>query len=281
MATLRQRLFEVKRRLLGRDLAGRAVTVLSDDVYLASYPRSGNTWTRFLLANLAYPDTPATFANIEDLIPSIHLFPNRWLSTRPRPRFLKSHEYFDPRYPKVIYVVRDPRDVAVSMYHYCIKREYLPETCPIDQFVPRFIAGEFFNDFATWGEHVATWLAARENSPTFLLLRYEDILEDAVRELSRVAAFLHIPDDPKRLQEAVERSSASQMRSLEKKQSSDWILTRNTRPDKPFVRAAKSGEWNQALAPESVMAIENAWSISMQKLGYAFCSRVETAMGHL
>ena len=39
----------------------------------------------------------------------------------PRPRVLKSHESFQPHYPSVIYIVRDPRDVAVSYYHHAMK----------------------------------------------------------------------------------------------------------------------------------------------------------------
>src|SRR5881397_1861057 len=97
----------------GRVIAGRRLTVFPDDVFIVSYPRSGNTWTRFLVGNLVYQDEPVTFANIESRIPEIYLFPDRVLRSLPRPRMLKSHECFDPRYQRVIYIVRDPRDVVV------------------------------------------------------------------------------------------------------------------------------------------------------------------------
>src|SRR5881227_2930975 len=93
--------------LLGWDIADRDVAVYPDDVFLVSYPRSGNTWIRFLIGNLIYPNDPVTFANLEQRIPSIYTYPNHVL--RRLPRVLKSHEVFDPRYPRVIYIVRDPR----------------------------------------------------------------------------------------------------------------------------------------------------------------------------
>src|SRR5215831_8538045 len=84
----------VLRILSGRQMAGRGLTVFPDDIYLVSYPRSGNTWTRFLVGNLLNPDQPVTFANIEGRIPEIYFGPDRILRHLPRPRVLKSHECF-------------------------------------------------------------------------------------------------------------------------------------------------------------------------------------------
>ena len=58
------------------------------------------------------------------------------------------------------------------------------------------------------------------------------------------------------------------MRALEKKEAANWVLTKSTRSDKPFVRTAKAGGWKSQLAPESVAAIESAWGDVMQRLGY-------------
>src|SRR5207245_11780408 len=80
---------EAWRILLGKKPAGRALTVFPDDIFIVSYPRSGNTWTRFLIGNLVYHDDPVTFANVEARIPEIYLFPDRILRSLPRPRILK------------------------------------------------------------------------------------------------------------------------------------------------------------------------------------------------
>jgi hypothetical protein len=96
----------------------RDITIFPDDVFLTSYPRSGNTWTRFLVGNLAHTEEAVTFLNVERLVPDMNKHGDYYLRHLPRPRILKSHEVFDPRYKRVIYIVRDPRDVAVSNYHW-------------------------------------------------------------------------------------------------------------------------------------------------------------------
>ena len=89
---------------LGRDAsapAARDLTVLPTDVFLVSYPRSGNTWLRFLLANALRPEQ-ATFTTVGEVVPDIYDETDRELLRRPSPRILKSHEPFDPRYPRVV-----------------------------------------------------------------------------------------------------------------------------------------------------------------------------------
>src|SRR5271169_1412716 len=95
---------------LGIDVAGRNLAVRPDDTFIVSYPRSGNTWTRFLLANLLHPDVTVNFTTIEKLIPDVEAQSSRYMKRLPSPRVIKSHQYFDHRYRKVLYVVRDPRD---------------------------------------------------------------------------------------------------------------------------------------------------------------------------
>ena len=86
---------------LGLDLAGKHYTVYPDDTFLVSYPKSGNTWVRFLLANLIHPNETVGFANINRLLPAPGVLSKRFLKTLPRPRILKSHETFDVRFRKV------------------------------------------------------------------------------------------------------------------------------------------------------------------------------------
>ena len=170
--------------LLGRDTPGRNLTIYDDDVFISSYPKSGNTWTRFLVANLIHPQKPVTFLNIEQIVPEPDLRSRNFLKKCPRPRVMKSHHPFDPRYKRVVHIVRDPRDVALSQYHFQIKRGMLKTGTPVEEFAQRFVTGET-SDYGSWGQNVGSWLIARYNTPGFLLLRYEDLLEIPSRESRR------------------------------------------------------------------------------------------------
>jgi hypothetical protein len=259
----------ITKYLLGIDIAGRSLAVYPDDTFIVSYPRSGNTWTRFLAANLIYAGQPVTFDNIERLIPDCEAQSSRYLKRVARPRIIKSHSYFDPRYPRVIYIVRDPRDVALSYYDFSRKFRHFEDSYPLERYVEDFVTGRLISaDWGTWAENVASWAFARGARPGFLLLRYEDMKTRPEQELTRIAEFFDIDASPERLQTAIERSSAERMREMEKTQGKDWVTTRNKREDIPFIRTATAGGWKNKLSTESVAVIESAWGSIMAQLGY-------------
>jgi Sulfotransferase domain len=263
---IRQVTYKIK-LLLGRDAPGNGLTIYNDDVFLASYPKSGNTWTRFLIANLIHPHEPATFLNIHRIVPDPEWQSRNFLKNLPRPRVIKSHHPFDPRYKRVICIVRDPRDIALSQYHFQIKRGQFNSNLPIESFVQRFVQGETC-DYGSWGQNVGSWLIARHNTNGFLLLRYEDLLEHTEEALHKIAGFLALTPANGQLARAIELSSAENMRKLESKQSSRWEMTKSTRTDISFVRTAASGGWKSNLPPSAVSQIELAWGHIMRMLGY-------------
>ncbi len=284
--------------LLQGDIPSRRHDVWPDDIFLVSFPKSGNTWTRFLIGNLMNPDKSVGFANIERIVPDISVCPQGDLRQLRRPRVIKSHECFDPRYRRVIYIVRDPRDVAVSLYHYAKKVKNIDDSVPLEVFVKRmFVPGRSYN--GTWGEHVGSWLVnpsniaefnsrnsdarprsagsvdmnteglgARGHERNFLLVRYEDLLQDTSAWLQRIAEFSGLNATAERIERAVERSSADSMRKLESSQNLQWVTTRETRKDIHFVREAKSGQWRTALSEISIAEIESAWGHLMKLVGY-------------
>ena len=251
---------------LGRE-RGREIEVRPDDVFLISYPKSGNTWLRFIVGNLMHPDTPITFDNIEQMVPDIYQHATKYLISLRAPRILKSHEYFDPRYKKVIYIIRDPRDVAVSYYHHHIKFRTIDPNCPLSSFVDRFIAGDL-DAYGSWAENVGSWIGARKDNPDFLLLRYEDLLATPEVGISKMAAFLSIPSSAASLQKTITGSSFEQMREMEKQQGANWKPLKHTNKDIPFVRKGPKANWKDELSSSDAGKIENAWHHLMEYLEY-------------
>jgi len=259
----------VLRHLLGTDIADRNLAVYPDDTFIVSYPRSGNTWTRFLIANLVFPSEKVTFANIERLVPDSAALSNRVLKRIPRPRIIKSHQYFDPRYHRVLYIVRDPRDLVLSYYNFQRKYRQIADDYPLTDYVDDFAGGRLISaDWGTWGENVASWIYTRQNQNRFLLVRYEDMKSNTVQQLRRMAAFLGLEPTTERLTQVIEASSSQRMREMERTESEHWVATKGHRKDIPFVGAAMSGRWQSDLPGPLVSKIESTWGNLMTTLGY-------------
>lgn len=248
--------------------AARNLTVLPADVFLVSYPRSGNTWLRFLLANALRPEPPATFATFGEVVPDIYDESDRALLRRSEPRVLKSHEPFDPRYRRVLYVVRHPADVAVSYYHYLIKMRVIPPGFDVGRFVASFVSGGL-DDFGQWGDHVTGWLDAREGESDFVLVRYEDVLDDPGEALAAAVELIGADVDDVTMAAAVERSRADELRRLERETATALPTFRGSRLEDPFIRKARAGTAAEELSPEVVTEIMDAWPKAAARVGYA------------
>lgn len=231
---------------LGLHRPGQRLPVRPADILLASYPKSGNTWMRFLIANLLHPDREVGLGNLHQLVLDPEVSVKRDFDRASRPRFIKTHSSFDPRYRRVIYVVRDPRDVALSQYHDLRTLRQIDTEFPLETLIGRFLMGELNRDLGSWGDTAGSWLAARSGHPGFLLLRYEDLLESTTRELTRVAEFAGLPTTPERILQAVERSAAN---------------------------VSGPSSWRNDLPGPQVARIEAAWGDIMACLGYELVTR--------
>lgn len=251
---------------------GRKLTVFPNDIFLVSYPKSGSTWIRFLISNLLYPNQNITFSSIQNIIPDIYLSSNRELLQRPRPRILKSHEYFDPRYKKVIFIVRDPRDLTVSSYFHFLKYGLITEETSLEQFSEGFLSSRYHfigesNPLGSWSENTGSWLGAKKDDFNFLLLRYEDFQSDLTTQLKKIADFMAFDCSELEINNAINNSSIKRMRELEKIQKNVWP-NKYTKKDISFIRTAISGEGQIKLPQEILEKIEFAWGKTMKELGY-------------
>lgn len=195
--------------------------------WLASYPKSGNTWVRFLLYTYFYGEV-ADSAMVGKRIPDIHAGDMASATSETRTQLVKTHWGLSSGMPHVertagaIYIVRHPRDVLLSMLDYYRLRD--PKATWTDEhFVRLFIRdgadpGSLRNGFGSWDANVLTWLSQRRFP--LLVVRYCDLKANAVAELRRMVQFLGEPVDEPRLAAAVQACTFERMRELESREKS-------------------------------------------------------------
>lgn len=231
-------------------------TLYSDDIFITSYPKSGNTWLRFLLANLLKrQDEEIDFHTVHNYVPEVGKH-EEIIKTLKRPRVMKSHAPFMHEYPKVIYLIRDGRDVYVSYYFHRLKQ--LSPDCTFREFLER-------QDHypCTWGEHVANWLF-KEPTSKILVVRYEDLVRNCLKQLKRILDFLGMERTEDQFKLAEEASSFTNMQRIE---SEKGRLYKNEGPE-VFMRSGKSGDWKDFFRQEEKMIFKSREGQFLVKLGY-------------
>lgn len=228
--------------------------IRSDDVFIVSYPKSGNTWVRFLLANALYPEAEVDFHTIHELIPEVGDEDMR-RSSLPPARLLKSHAPYRSAYPQVIYIVRDGRDVYTSYYHY--RQPDLDDETTFED----FLEGDRWP--SRWGEHVREWMNAADGNDDILIVRFEDLKDDSTHELRRMLSFLDRESIPEsRIQQAAEASSFENMRRLEKERG------RKYGDVDQFMRKGKAGGWQELFTENARDTFKGRDGRQLVRLGY-------------
>jgi len=206
------------RRLIKVDLAHRGLR--PSDVFVASYPRSGSSWLRFLLLEMLRGD--ASFSAISRDVPYVGGQERAAALVPADGRVIKTHEPYLARYQRAIHLVRDPRDVAISYFSFMQRIEKIvigPGDDPaasFDHFIGALLAGRV-DAHGTWQSHLLSWLAADERGDCDVLrLRYEDLRADPALGVARIGSWLGIDVDQDRAASIVERSSLERMRAAEK-----------------------------------------------------------------
>jgi len=261
MSTMRLVRHKIAKSQLHRVLAWkRHRGIRPEDVFVASYPRSGNTWLRFMLYELLAGQS-SSFRNVDQLLPDVGkqgqaspVFPQGG-------RLIKTHEPYRAEYKKAIYLVRDARDVALSEFAYQKALGFIPDD--FERHVKRFLGGKV-NPFGSWVAHVESWMRAKEEKrANILLLRYDEMRRAPEDSLAGVMEFLGLPVQRELIQRVVANNSVEKMRAKEK------ITPVKASVRGRFVGDGAVGGWNQRFTPAQVQLFQRYAGAILDQLGYS------------
>lgn len=269
-------------------------------LWLASYPKSGNTWLRAFLANLVAngpepvplgelprycedearpelfsalagrPSSELELAEIAELRPRVHaLIAARANGTR----LVKTHNYagsFDghPLHNTsvtagAVYVVRNPLDVSISMaHHFGISLDEAIERLANEQVATANDDLFVTQLLSSWSLHVKSW--ADLAGPRVVVLRYEDLLAQPAKQFARAARLLGLGQDRARIARAVRHSDFRRLASMERKHG--FVEARDSASR--FFRQGKMNQWRDVLSREQVGAVVAAQREQMARFGY-------------
>jgi Sulfotransferase domain len=263
-------------------------------VWLASYPKSGNTWVRAFLHNyIVNAETPhsinslidfsvaecaAAFfgpqasslstAQVQSLRPAVH---EQLTRLHDDLVFVKTHNANLTVHgvplctPGVtagsVFIVRDPRDVAVSYAAFARKNvDEIIEFMADKNAANATDANQVFEHLSSWSRHAVSWAASRNR----LLVRYEDLLAEPARYFARIIRFIGTGEvEAERLKRAIDFSSFDRLAGQEAVEG-----YRAAGGAKTFFRAGRAGQWHEQLTREQIARIEAAHGEIMQKFGY-------------
>lgn len=272
-------------------------------VWLASYPKSGNTWTRAFLSNLAAilagerdeidVNGISRFSMGENFAPfyeerlgfkptsqhreqvaALRHEVQQWMADQYDDLvFVKTHNslVMDHGRPLInlavtsgaIYIVRDPRDVAISLAHHLGKTidEAIRTMGARDTETP-INEKRIHEIWGSWSQHVESW--TRKPHRAIYVMRYEDMLSEPQKTFGGLARHLLLNFTPAQLDLAVQRSSFAVLKGQEEK---NGFVEKSERADR-FFREGRAGQWKDVLSAEQVRRIVSDHGEQMTRFGY-------------
>lgn len=250
--------------------AERVAKFADADILIVSYTKSGRTWLRVLLSNLFSRRFGLSDKELLDgdnfhrqapLIPKIYFAPD---TKFPYPE-LGPAQVFAAARQRVVFMVRDPRDVAVSFYFHVknrssvreLRRKKIPEAAralDLDSFVlhPDFGAARNI-------AYLNRWAVERTALPYAHLLRYEDLVDNTLTAFAAVLKFIEQPTDASLVAEVIAFAS---FQSLQQKEREGYFTSdrlgqvRAGEVETGKVRQGRVGGYRDQLRPETVLALD-------------------------
>ncbi|XP_046569951.1 sulfotransferase 1A1-like isoform X1 [Haliotis rubra] len=240
-------LLEVDGFLFAPDLSADVVKGLGqfpfrdDDVMVCSYPKSGCHWVWEILRMLQEGTLDVAVQEKEDLM--MEWKTPEFMDKFPSPRVLNTHvllrhlnpELFEKKI-KIIMVVRNPKDVAVSFYHHHKKLVEYEYNGQFTNYVPNYLDGKV--DSGCVFDYTRDWEKEIDEHPEhpILLLCYEDMKENLFREVKKIANFLGKSFEDVFYQKIADKCTFSKMRDRKGAVHTEW-------GDNIFYRKGEVGDW--------------------------------------
>ncbi len=281
-------------------------------VWLASYPKSGNTWVRFLLAN--YLRQCDDGVDVDRLafgqIASLRSLFDEWSGIESSDMtadevdwcradvfravaasvrttvFLKTHDAWlrdalgHPLFPedatlRVVYIVRNPLDVAVSLAHHLDLdvTEAVGWMCD-DEFTlvrsRRGISPQLPQRVRSWSNHVKSWVD--DSGLPLTLVRFEDLAREPAVTLSRILEEVGETVDPGRVAQAVRYASFDRLQRQERERGFPERRSKSSL----FFRSGRIGDGQRELAAAQIERLHASHETVMRRLGYIDdgCARI-------
>jgi hypothetical protein len=273
---------------------------MSSIIWLASYPKSGNTWVRAFLQNyLDASDGPANINELERYFAD-ESKPNWYLpfvdkpltdldmaeicalrgnvhkaiaASRPGSILVKTHNFLGeynglPLHEMSVtaggvYIVRNPLDVLLSLAdHFGLSIDEAIEFMNSETTGSPTDEANVASVLSSWSVHVKSW--ADGGGDATCVLRYEDLLAKPAKAFKSLVSFLGLKSNPKLLRQAIRFSSFSELRKQEKQKGFVEKSPNSSR----FFRAGKKDQWRSRLTREQAGKIVDGHREVMQRFRY-------------
>ena len=290
-------------------------------IWLASYPKSGNTWVRTIINELIYTDN--NYDNVfNNASKNIRQFPaysdfkdsfeftsqdrnkinkqklinttiKNWINLQnkinqdKKIKLFKTHnllgkfkidnqEYSFTNLDNtigVIHIVRDPRSIISSLKnHFSLDTEEEAKEMILDENTWSGLKykNSVPNYFSSWSNHFNSWKRFPKNNH---LIKYEDILENPVKEITRIVVYLKkffkLELDEKRIINIAEKTSFKNFKKNEENgKFYENALNFNRNKKIQFFFLGPENNWKKLLKQKTILEIENKFNIEMKELKY-------------
>uniref|UniRef100_H2S1F2 Sulfotransferase n=1 Tax=Takifugu rubripes TaxID=31033 RepID=H2S1F2_TAKRU len=232
--------FPVKEKLRPKDIdALKDFEIHPTDVFIITFPKSGTVWMQQILSQIMEASHPGWAEDVTNRA-QIPYLEGRTVDDpfrdRKEPRVVRTHLFPEllphgvkEKQIKVVYVLRNPKDVLVSLYHFA--HSWVLMDSPT-----KFVG--------SWFAHVKQYVAAQEQLKIHIV-RYEDMLKDLRREVVKICAFLGEELTDEAIDRVVEASTFKSMKINPKANYKDLVET--TVYTTATMRKGVAGDWKNHL----------------------------------